>query len=253
MNIRNIFRLGPVLLCFNFATLLHAQAVVENPSFEINSTEGGSTYQPLYTGFLGLPGWRFSSQPSTVLIGNPDPSYAYATPFGMWQVDLTGSDNVAGGWIETVLSGLSSGVSYLLHFNLGTSIDWLGGVSAPPSISVGVTGNAQQNFSHVPTTANERTSLTYTFIAPASGQATVRFTNTSGNGVGFVAIDNMTLQVNAPASLELSFLEGMPRLTFTGELEQSTNLVDWTARPGVTSPHLLFSTNGDRFFRTRKL
>lgn len=92
---------------------------VANGSFELNTTDGGSTYQPLYAGFAGLPGWRFSTAPSPVLIGTPDDTYPYATPFGRWQLDLSGSDNTTGGWIETDVTGLVAGRDYRIGFAVG--------------------------------------------------------------------------------------------------------------------------------------
>jgi hypothetical protein len=223
-------------------------ATVTNGSFDVNTTEGGSTYQPLFPGFGGLPGWRFSAGPDPVLIGSPDDTYAYATPFGRWQVDLSGSANTTGGWIETDVTGLTPGNEYRLTFSIGVSRDFLSG-DGPPSLRV-LIGEAQTTFT-VPTIRTvEWLPRTMDFRATA-GTATVRFQNTSPTGTGFISVDNVTVTEAAPPPL-ISVErqpDGRLRLEFRGTLESSGDLGQWTPEPGLSSGILLTPDRGARFYR----
>lgn len=224
---------------------------VPNPSFETNTTDGGTTYQTLYAGFTGLPGWTFSGDSNCVLIGDPDDSYPYATPFGMWQIDLTGSATSGAAWIETILTGMTPGARYKVRFNFGTSTDWVPFGAGDPAVTVSVTDNTPQTFSHAPITANDRTALVYAFTAPASGTGALRFTNASPNGIGFAAIDNISATAIVPPSLSLQPGDEH-HIVFTGVLQDSTDLLSWLDVPGATSPFVMPLAGPRRFYRARE-
>ncbi|MDO8349502.1 MAG: hypothetical protein Q7T30_04680 [Planctomycetota bacterium] len=228
---------------------------VSNGSFEVNSTDGGSTYQPLYPGFGGLPNWRWSSSPLVVLIGNPpsNPGYAYATPFGQWQLDLSGSDNTTGGWIETDLSDLAPGSRYNLFFKFGTSRDFLAG-GGPPSLQVTIDGAQADRFSHLPAAAVEWTPLTYRFTANAAN-VVLRFTDVAPTGTGLVSVDDLRLEpvVEAPPTVSVRRGEapGEVLVDFTGTLESSLDLRTWLAVPGAASPWTATDDATARWYRAR--
>lgn len=241
----------PSRLCALSVVLSLARAAtVTNGSFEENTTEGGTTYQPLYAGFPGLPGWRFSSGPDPVLIGTPDDSYAYKTPFGRWQVDLSGSDNTTGGWLETDVTGLTPGADYRLDFALGVSTDWLSG-GGPPSLKV-LLGGSPTAFVAPPTQVIEWLPKTVEFRATA-GLMTVRFENTSPLGTGFIAVDSVTVsELSLPPEISLvPQPDGRLRLDFRGTLESSADLSSWTPEPDLTTATLLTPDGAARFYRTK--
>lgn len=174
-------------------------ATILNPSFESITLDPGqpATYQSPYAGWGGvLYDWSNSVSPTNtvVIIGN-SPGYAYATPYGNYAVDLTGSSNVAGGWIETSISSLNMGESYVLTFFFGTSTDWTSG--GTPGVTVSLDGGSVQNFTHAPSSQIEWTQINYTFTASAAS-ATLRFTDSSTGGNGFASVDNLNI---APASI----------------------------------------------------
>ncbi len=223
-------------------------AGIANPSFEINTTDGGSTYQPLYDGFAGLPGWRFSPAPAPVLIGTPDDDYPYATPYGRWQLDLSGSDNSTGAWIETDLTGLLPGRTYRLGFSLGASVAFLAEAGGP-AVSVRV-GGTQMTVSASPTAIIEWTDHGMQFEAGAASVA-VRFENVSPTGTGLVSVDNLTLAevAAAPFAAFRAGPDGRLRLEFQGRLESSSDLRSWSPEPGITSGTVLETGAAPRFFR----
>lgn len=232
-----------------------ATVPVTNGSFEVNSTDGGSTYQPLYVGFNGLPGWRWSSSPLVVLIGNPpsNPGYAYATPFGQWQLDLSGSDNTTGGWIETDLVGLTPGTRYDLSLRFGTSRDFLAS-GGPPALEVRVDGAQAARFTHLPTAAVEWTPLTYRFTANAT-RAVLRFTDVAPTGTGLVSVDDLHLdsvvEVQPTVAVRRGTEPGEVLVDFTGTLESSADLRTWQAVPGATGPWKVIADGAAQWFRAR--
>ncbi len=229
--------------------LAFAQAAnVTNGSFETNTTDGGSTYQPLYQGFAGLPGWRFSASPVPVLIGTPDDSYAYKTPFGRWQLDLSGSDNTTGGWIETEVNGLIPGRDYRLKFAIGVSTAFLSG-GGPPQLKV-LIGETTASFSAPPTKIIEWFERETAFRA-ATATVTVRFQNTSPSGTGLISVDNLSIaEVSLPPQVALvAQPDGRLRLEFQGALESSGDLSAWTPEPSLVSGTLLSPAGEARFFR----
>lgn len=229
---------------------LDGVAQVSNPSFESNTTDGGTTYQPLYPGFTGLPGWTFSTSPSPVLIGTPDDSYAYKTPFGRWQLDLSGSDNVPGGWIETTLGGLTPGARYTLEFALGASVAFAV-PAGPAAVRVTVAGNPAAEFTAPTDQIVEFQRKSLPFVAPANGPVALRFLNISPTGTGLVSVDDLrisALAVLPTVAMSLS-ADGTVTLEYSGRLESSTDLVEWTATPEVPSGTALPPVTGQRFFR----
>lgn len=227
-------------------------AEITNGSFESNTTDGGSTYQTLYSGFAGLPGWRWSTSPEIVLIGNPpqNPDYAYATPFGQWQVDLSGSSNGTGGWLETDLTGLTPGGAYAVEFHFGTSTGFVTG-DGPPSVRLTVNGAQSRRFSHQPAAIIVWTPFRYEFTALAS-TAVLRFTDDAPSGTGLVSVDNVRLLAAAltpSLSRRTNPVTGALVLEFTGVLETSTDLASWQRVNGAGSPHEVAFDDGPRFFR----
>lgn len=238
----------PNFLCLCVLVLPWANgATVTNGSFEDNRTDGGSTYQPLYAGFDGLPGWRFSPAPAPVLIGTPDENYAYKTPFGRWQLDLSGSDNTTGGWIETDVTGLAAGSDYRLTFSIGTSTGFLAG-GGPPSVTVSV-GGTSVSLSAPPTGIIEWLPQSVNFRASADTMS-VRFLNTSPAGTGLVSIDAVAVNpIAAPPRVTLTPLpDGQLRLDFEGVLESSADLIGWNPSD-LTSGSLVSPGPGAGFFR----
>jgi hypothetical protein len=243
-----------VLRSVGIAAVVSAAHAAElgNGSFESNTTDGGSTYQALYAGFAGLPGWRWSDEPSIVLIGNPpdNPGYAYATPFGQWQVDLSGSNNGTGGWLETDVTGLAPGGAYAVEFHFGTSAGFVTG-DGPPSVLLTVNGTQPRQFSHQPAAIIVWTPFRYEFTAPAS-TAVLRFTDDAPSGTGLVSVDNVRL-VAVPVAPSLSRrinpITGALVLEFAGVLETSTDLASWQPVTGAVSPHEVAFADGSRFFR----
>lgn len=167
-------------------------ATITNGSFETNTSS--STYQSLYSGWGGtITGWDFSTSPTAVLIGNTS-GYEYATPYGDWQIDLTGADNVAGPWAETTITGLDVGQLYDVNFFFGSSTAWTGG--GLPGVRLTIDGSYSQDFTHNPTSTMEWVSKTYSFTASASSQA-LRFTNISTGFNGLANIDNISISAAA--------------------------------------------------------
>ncbi len=234
---------GPVL-----ATENGPMPVVPNGSFELNTTDGGSAYQPLYDGFAGLPGWRFSTAPSPVLIGTPDEAYPYATPFGRWQLDLSGSDNTTGGWVEADLTGLVAGRDYRVSFAVGVSTAFLGGGGAP-ALRVSVAA-ASADFTVPPAGIIDWTAREVVFRA-AGESAVLRFTNVSPTGTGFISVDNVAVAPVAVAQT-VSLLrqpDGRLRLDYEGTLESSDDLRIWIPEPNLPSGAVLAGDGAGRFFR----
>ena len=225
-----------------------ARAVtVTNGSFEENVTEGGSTYQPLYPGFTGLPGWRFSAEPDPVLIGTPDDTYAYKTPFGRWQVDLSGSNNTTGGWLETDVTGLTLGADYRLEFAIGVSTAFL--ASGPPAMKVRIGGTVTA-FTAAPSRIIEWQPHGVDFRATAASMV-VRFENTSPTGTGLISVDNVTVRdLVLPPQVSLDRRpDGRLRLEFRGALESSPDLRGWTPEPTLSTGTLLLPGQAARFYR----
>lgn len=253
-------------LCGSFTGL--AQLIpVPNHSFETNTTDGGTTYQVLYEGFNGLPGWRWSTSPAPVLIGNPpdNPDYAYAALFGKWQLDLSGSDNTTGGWIETTLTGLEPGVRYLGWFMFGTSRDFLSD-NSPVTVAVSINGQEVQRSEHKPTKVLECSPMPFLFVAPENEACVLRFTNLSKLGTGLVSIDELSLEKASHVVFPNSFfwLQSVKNETrvhvvfrgslldgtnFVGQVEESTNLINWTSISNPISPLTIEPTAKPRFFR----
>lgn len=221
---------------------------VANGSFELNTTDGGSTYQPLYAGFAGLPGWRFSTAPSPVLIGTPDDTYPYATPFGRWQLDLSGSDNTTGGWIETDVTGLVAGRDYRIGFAVGVSTAFLGDGGAPALRASAAAASA--DFTVPPGGIIDW--VTRELVFRATGEAAVlRFTNVSPAGTGFVSVDNVVVApvAVAPTISLLRQPDGRLRLDYGGTLESSDDLRTWIPEPNLLSGTVLAGDAVRRFYR----
>ena len=237
----------PLLSAVCLALPFAQAATVTNGSFEQNVTEGGSTYQPLYPGFTGLPGWRFSAEPDPVLIGTPDESYAYKTPFGRWQVDLSGSANTTGAWLETDVTGLTPGADYRLEFALGVSTAFL--ASGPPTLKV-LIGGSPTAFTAPPTQIIEWLPRGVDFRATAAS-VVVRFENTSPTGTGLISVDNVSVRgLSLPPLISLAPQpDGRLLLEFRGALESSDDLRAWTSAPGIATGTLLTPDRAARFYR----
>lgn len=185
-------------------------ATVPNGSFESNTTDGGTTYQTLYVGYTGLPGWQFSTTPYTVLIGTADESYAYKTPFGTWQLDLSGSDNLTGGWVQTDVTGLTPGLQYRLDFAIGVSTHWLA-PSGSPSLKV-LAGATETTFTAPPTGVIDWFNRGIVFDA-TTPTMTVRFENTSPVGTGLISVDNVSITA-VPEPAEYAAAAGAALVAF---------------------------------------
>jgi hypothetical protein len=191
------------------APVAHA-ATVANGSIESNPTDGGTTYQTLYAGFAGLPGWQLGPSPYAVLIGTADESYLYKTPFGTWQVDLSGPDNLTGGWIQTDVTDLTPGLQYRLDFAIGVSVNWLA-PSGSPSLKV-IAGTTETPFVAAPTGVIDWLNRGVVFEATAPTM-TVRFENTSPVGTGLISVDNVSVTA-VPEPAEYAAVAGAALVAF---------------------------------------
>jgi hypothetical protein len=191
------------------APVAHA-ATVANGSFESNTTDGGTTYQTLYAGFAGLPGWQFSLDEYGVMIGTADEAYPYKTPFGTWQVDLSGANNLTGAWIQTDVTDLTPGLQYRLDFAIGVSTHWLA-PSGSPSLKV-IAGTTETPFVAAPTGVIDWLNRGVVFEATAPTM-TVRFENTSPIGTGLISVDNVSITA-VPEPAEYAAAAGAALVAF---------------------------------------
>ena len=199
-----------LLLTLTLLAPVAQAATVPNGSFETNTTDGGTTYQTLYVGYTGLPGWQFSAPEYGVLIGTADEAYPYKTPFGTWQLDLSGSDNLTGAWIQTDVTDLTPGLQYRLEFAIGVSVNWLA-PSGSPSLKV-LAGTTETTFIAAPTGVIDWLNRGVVFEATAPTM-TVRFENTSPIGTGLISVDNVSVTA-VPEPAEYAAVAGVALVVF---------------------------------------
>jgi choice-of-anchor C domain-containing protein len=161
--------------------------LVSNGSFELGSNPG--TFSTLGVGSPGLTDWTIAG--GTIdYIG----SYWQASD-GVRSVDLAGN---APGTISQTISGLTTGMRYLVSFDLAGNPD-----GPPPIKNVDVTINGSTSGFAFPVGSNTRASMgwqPYSFTFFASGTSTVLSFAASNQAPGFfgAALDNVSVSSAVP-------------------------------------------------------
>lgn len=179
---KKLAALGIGLAAIGLAPTSAGAVTIANGSFEDGAGSGG--------GFDTLTGSQLSGWSIT---GSVDRIYTYWQPQdGSYSLDLNGDGQ---GAIEQTLTGLTSGVTYLVSFFISGNPD--NGGSPNPKTATLTLGSTSNPVSYTLTAANTEANMnwlpvSYSFVADGTGNALLKLASNQDNAFG-LAVDNFTI------------------------------------------------------------